>query len=376
MYKNTYKPIQLYNLKEISYVLKQLPSEELETDSYTVQPEILFKQLRINGTRNKDSSFNTSDFEGTNSESLSWSVYLSVLALMSAFAFYYVVSLISYHHLANRNSRCSEEQKRLRHNRSDSCMYAKCIRMMFISSSISILFDAIIAVISAANLSAPRQVSYCNTWVIVAGTLRTMSGIQMNTILWLRQRIFYKHPVLRHLNTWFTNGVSWMLLTTMILSSAASLAIFLLTSSAKQIGETACAIIKNEVMGSLSMHASLGATIVLIVVYRIFFLGMLIYPLMKHREKLKLSCTLNNEVRLLALIKRVLLVDCMCIAVYIATTVVGEFLRGQSILLFFCVWEAELVLGLFFIILSFVDWRKRLFPYCVRNFADVSKRSK
>ncbi|XP_076813924.1 uncharacterized protein LOC143460339 [Clavelina lepadiformis] len=253
--------------------------------------------------------------------------------------------------------------------------FGLALRQLCVVAAVVMLIANLFGFITQLTFPFLPGAVYCEISSKTFHALRTITEILFNSILWLRQKIFYLHPAMRHITSIVTNVISWSFFIIMLISTCSSLVIYVIGNSPSYSNISACVMADNAVKSQMPEHVILSVTITLIVVYRTLFLGLLIYPLMKHGRDLK-ECNMGQKHlnELLAVVRRVLVADCLCIAIFIAVAVLTDRLSQQSSFLLILIWEVELVLGFIFIMSSFIDWRKRLLPFCIRSTSRRTRR--
>nr|XP_018668603.2 uncharacterized protein LOC108949716 [Ciona intestinalis] len=291
---------------------------------------------------------------------------LSIFVLMVSI--YFVVSLCTYLCVLERRRSVSRKSSSgngssTRHPR--LTRYSNALRRLCVGVAIIVLCTAACGLAGLLVYSLNFDLQYCENFAKAHHALRSTTEILLNSILWLRQKIFYLHPAMRHLTSPFTTLISWAFYIIMIISTALSFVTFLVGYKATDGVDMTCMVEKNELIKLIPNHVVLAVTITLLVTYRVLFLGLLIYPLIKHSRQVRSSSLgKKHAVDLMSLIKRVLVADCLCISIFITVSVLTSALYKESVFLLIVIWEGELVLGFIFVMLSFVDWRRRLFPFC------------
>lgn len=266
------------------------------------------------------------------------------------------------------------------------------------------------------------------------------------TALWVRLRIFFNHPVMKHLGSIIVNCLIWFALVAIVGSSLLNTLIFALTVSAVDteygcsLGETTS--VSPTVRYVVLTISSVGAQVLL--------LSLFLYPLMKHRASVKKTLraagsstsappggeggirsmngnTLrkaggshmtaaanpnlrrirssartesdsdttcggksksdrnrkflsfrkqkqaNREKKLLRIMRRVMVMAIVCALSDIITAVVTIAFNNHPRVTSNLFFNANLLINIISVLLSFGDWQERLFPCCAKRLRAKSK---
>ena len=256
------------------------------------------------------------------------------------------------------------------------------LRRLCLTAGFVLLVTSFSGVVMFVTFQLFPSASFCNWMSKGHFVLRTVTEILLNTILWMRQKMFYQHPAMGHLTSKFTRAISWAFFVLMLCSAMLSLVVFMF--GYYPVLEAQCLMHKQFEIFLVDERVFFALSIALIIIYRVLFLGLLLYPLIKHKQDLSKShIGGKHHSNLMRVIKRVLAADILCILLFIGVAVLtATLLANQTIMLLIVLWEWELVLGFVFIMLSFVDWKKRLLPWHAsrgklqrRNTTNASRRS-
>ena len=263
-----------------------------------------------------------------------------------------------------------------------SLMHGVLLRRLCVIAAVILMMTTMLGNTTLITFQFFPSVALCN-WISRGHhVLRSITEILFNTILWLRQKIFYQHPAMGHLTSKTTSTVSWIFYILMLISTLLSLLLFVFGYNPELEGE--CQLHQHFEVFGITEDIFFATTVTLIVIYRLLFLGLLLYPLAMHKRDIKRSQLGEKPVQdLMKVICRVLMADLLCIMIFIVVAVLtNTLLSDHSVFLLVFLWEAELVLGFVFIMLSFIDWKKRLLPFCFpsnkmmqRNERDASRKS-
>lgn len=294
-----------------------------------------------------------------------WKLFFVIFSVLLFCILYMTVGLCLY------NKRTSEKKKPIVSQSctsGTSCRLSQYIRGLFITTAVSILLCTMFNFVSISAIFGFNNSIFCRIFSTVSAALRTISGVQLNSILWLRQMVFYSHPLLRHIQSKLTKCISWTFFVLMVISTAINFATFYISYDSKISPDLGCNMIASNFIDMVPKHIILSTIVALILCYRILFLGLLLYPLIRHRRHLERSTANRKQVhKLLGVIKRVVLVDIFCAIMFVAVSVASHVLVMTSLFTIVILGNANLVFGLFFVALSFVDWKDRLSPCCCWN---------
>ena len=285
-------------------------------------------------------------------------VYMTMSAFVLSCGIYLAVSLCIYFQgqqvIARRNSITERVQS--------SSRLGAMLRRLCLFVAIALLVITLCGLILLIAFQFFPSLSFCD-WISKGHyVLRTSIEILFNVILWFRQIIFYQHPTMKHLTSKLTNAVSWLFFVLMIAASCLSLFVFMFGYKAVMTSDS-CVMQKYEKIFSISEDIFFAAMVALIVIYRCLFLGLLLFPLVKHKQNMGRK-NIGSVTNLMRVIRRVLVADILCIILFILVAVLTSTLLAKySIFLLIFLWEGELILGFIFIMVSFVDWKKRLLPF-------------
>lgn len=186
-------------------------------------------------------------------------------------------------------------------------------------------------------------------------------GISIFTIylvLWVRQRIFYADPRLKHLSSKFIRSVSWLMVFFLLISGLGAIVLFLI--GAEDIGTPlGC----RTVATNFSPEIRYAILIAFTVVFQVCFLGLFIYPLVKHYQSTRMPENAHDRDNpIIKLVKRATTIAILCMLTDVISVIIAIFIGSDgsaSILLY----DVNIVVNLSFLILSFPDWRMRLMPW-------------
>ena len=324
----------------------------MENTSSTIVLESL-NNITMTSPYLNDFSKSTRGFRSFSVESI---VYITINAFQLLVSLYLCLAFWRYFKSQQRCVRSESIKECQRHAPTQALL----LRRFSVAAGIILLLTTLSGVALLVAFQFFPSLTFCSWMSKTHYVLRTVTEILFNTILWLRQKIFYQHPAMSHLTTKLTSSVSWIFYVLMICSAGLSLFVFMFGYF--PVLEEKCLMHKQFEIFRVTETLFFAIMVALIVLYRVLFLGLLLYPLIKHRSNLSKSNIGEKPVRdMMKVIQRVLFADVLCIALFIIVAVLtSTLLAKESVVLLIILWESELVLGFIFIMLSFVDWKKRL----------------
>ncbi|XP_077966340.1 uncharacterized protein LOC144419946 [Styela clava] len=176
-------------------------------------------------------------------------------------------------------------------------------------------------------------------------------------ILWLRQRIFYQHPQLKHLSSRTIKILSWTMSIVLVIGVFFTGVLYLVT--AIYIGTPiGCQVVKNS-WTSIRYYV----LIIVTVFFQVCLLGLYSYPLIQHKRTSRSISQKKNLV--IPLIRRAEIAAGCCVATDVAIALI--FLRpiwnGQVVTLSTLLYDVNNIVNLIAAIFAFPNWRNRLMPW-------------
>ena len=229
-----------------------------------------------------------------------------------------------------------------------------------------------------------------------------ISATFIYSALWMRLRIFFIHPIIRHLASSSIMCLIWTALFGILSSSLVNTVIFIVTVQIKDSIE-GCNLGKSMTISPNIRYVILTITTV---VAQGILLSLFLYPLLKHRSKIKLQASRHNpsfvtfaptdkarkrnsrdtnqmdsfspnklrisvqqskklrrEKKLVAIIRRVLITAVVCVISDVIAAVVTIAFNDQPRVVSNLVFNLNLLVNLVSVLLSFGDWKQRLMPF-------------
>lgn len=177
-------------------------------------------------------------------------------------------------------------------------------------------------------------------------------------VLWMKQRTFYEDPRLKHLSSKFTRILSVFIA---VLLAVAVLGTYVLFAvGVEYVGSPYGCLIRGVIAGVTTLRNVI--LIVGTIFFQLCFLGLFLYPLIKHQMNIRIAKPLNEQNRIIKLIKRSTILTAVCIVSDLLSAITVIFVddRGSVKVL---VYDIDIVINVISVILCFVDWRDRVMPW-------------
>lgn len=110
-----------------------------------------------------------------------------------------------------------------------------------------------------------------------------LNAMAVYLALWMRQRVFYQDPRLKHLSSKFVRGVSWFIAFLFNIVILATLALFVFEVEYK--GTPMGCVSEENIIETIRWIVLIVVTLI----FQIVFLSLFIYPLLKHQQTLKMQ---------------------------------------------------------------------------------------
>lgn len=176
-------------------------------------------------------------------------------------------------------------------------------------------------------------------------------------VLWLRQRIFYKDPRLKHLSSRFTQVVSWGISIILVGTSLVGAAVFSfgVRYVATPVG---CRVVQSELSVARWILLSSGT-----VVFQICLLALFIHPLVKHYRTMRQIRNPDKRANpVVKLVVRSTVISLISIISDIISVVI-IFYAPNSASYSNRLYDINVVINVVSLIFAFPDWRERLMPW-------------
>lgn len=198
----------------------------------------------------------------------------------------------------------------------------------------------------------------CNIALKFKFVTNGLSILAVYLVLWLKQRIFYEDPKLKHLSSKFIRFLSW--------SVGIVFVIFVILGTALSVYAK---MYEGTPYGCLSAAQSSSDAFNIILLctapfFQVCLLGLLVYPMIKHYRTTKpnTGSTKHEGTSVIDLIKRSTITSAICIGTDLLVAVIDVFLGPYGTINIF-IYDINIVVDNFFLIHSFPDWRQRLMPW-------------
>lgn len=176
-------------------------------------------------------------------------------------------------------------------------------------------------------------------------------------VLWMRQRLFYRDPRLKHLSSKFIQTLSWNMGFILLASGLVAIGIFLLGVRYKATS-VGCRTIPGPLNKTRWIVLGTGT-----VLFQICFLCLFLYPLGKHQQDMKrFGRTQGQGNPVIKLVKRATVITIICILTDMVTVAVILFIDKNG-MQSTRIYGINLVINVVCLIFSFPDWRERLMPW-------------
>ena len=291
-------------------------------------------------------------------------------ALLLLCAIYLLMTLSYFEH----QMRQKEQEKSKRRKSSSNLTAGERLRILCLCSAAFALLRYVFDMVEILEIKF--AFSPC-AWVRhVKLLMLTGSAVCSYLVLWLRQRLFYNTPALKHLSNKITKICSFAAVIFMAASASVPVAIYLAISTYVR-AEVGCLLVSNQVWEWIP-----GVLYyVLVLIFQFMLISLFIYPQWKHHKD-QSSIVENKD--LIPLIKRV----GNAAIVAVTTTSASGLLSLALLELPYDEWlhllvGLDILVNLLSVIFSFRDWKKRLAPFLVdanevrrekKNAAQVRKK--
>lgn len=200
----------------------------------------------------------------------------------------------------------------------------------------------------------------CNVAIKFKLAIYFLSLISIYMVLWLRQRVFYQHPRLKHLSSKFIRFVSWSICVVMISGMLAVSVIFL--GVGKYAGLSTGCTIRGPITSSRWIIL-IGCTSV----FQVCLLALFIYPLLKHKRGVRRSIAFKKNDIIIHLMQRATVTSILSVATDIGFALLIFFADRDAVTMSTFVCDVNIVFNAFCTVMSFPDWKARLMPWKIRR---------
>lgn len=173
-------------------------------------------------------------------------------------------------------------------------------------------------------------------------------------ILWLRQRIFYHHPRLKHLTSKFVRFVSFTMSIVIICGLLLTLALFL--GAGKYQGSNKGCVVSQGPLLRTRWIVLISCTIT----FHVCLLSLFIYPLIKHTSAMSRNTTGDRRDVIMSLVKRAAATSSLCVLSDVLSTSLAIVTRERIISTSSFIYDVNIVVNGFCMVMSFPDWKQRL----------------
>lgn len=191
----------------------------------------------------------------------------------------------------------------------------------------------------------------------------SISMLAFYLVLWMRQKIFYQDRRLKQLSSCFITAFIWMVLTLLVSGNIIGIGLF--TNNYYEARSVGCRTIPGK-LNKIRWYFLVTVT----VVYQICILSLFVYPLVKHRQKMRrmrsVRISYTAEIRLITLIKRTAVIATIGISTDILSAIImlsvkssGSFSNR--------LYDINNVINVVSVVFVFGDWRDRLMPWRLKR---------
>nr|XP_026691411.1 uncharacterized protein LOC113474457 [Ciona intestinalis] len=183
-------------------------------------------------------------------------------------------------------------------------------------------------------------------------------------VLWVRQRGFYKMAALAQLSNPFVRSMSFFVVIIMAVTNICTIGLYLSTR-AYMSSLRGCVVEWSSIWTLIPGLVLFISTLL----FQIILLGLLVNPILQHLKAIRqtgMASTKTGPSKEMVLIKRVTIAAVMAIATDIICGGISVFLLKKKYgVLRHLVYDFDMLISLTCVIVSFNDWRDRLFPFLV-----------
>lgn len=183
------------------------------------------------------------------------------------------------------------------------------------------------------------------------------SLLSIYLVLWLRQRIFYEHPRLKHLSSKLIRFVSWSM-SVVIVAGVIVTSVFFF-GVGRYLGTPYGCVPQKGPFTTIRWIILIGCT----TMFQICLLTLFIYPLVKHRSNVKTGAGTGKKNIIIPLIRRAAITSFLCVASDIGFALLILLMKRKIVTMSTFVYDVNIVFNAVCMVLSFPDWRVRLMPW-------------
>nr|XP_039263092.1 uncharacterized protein LOC120339090 [Styela clava] len=181
--------------------------------------------------------------------------------------------------------------------------------------------------------------------------------------LWLRQRVFYQHPLLHHLSSRAVRFISWSV-SVLLVTGIVFLGVFYMVTATYVGTPRGCTVVKNPLT-----IVRWYLLVFILVPFQISLLALYSYPLIKHRLVAMGPTGKANHV--IPMIRRAALAAAFCSVSDIAFATVFLVYESDVMTLTTYLYDINIVINLLGLIFSFQNWQTRLMPWRIKKNEDL-----
>lgn len=182
-------------------------------------------------------------------------------------------------------------------------------------------------------------------------------------VLWLRQRIFYQNPRLVHLSSRFVRFLSWSMSIFIIVGLSSTAVLFFAVG--KYLGTPQGCVVQESFVTKIRWYILIIST----TFFQIALMSLFIYPLIKHHLSLKsIKISSNQKNPIIPMIKRSTIMAALCIGTDLFSAFIVVIRKQEVVTMSTFLYDVNIVMNVFFVILSFPDWKLRIMPWNMTQY--------
>lgn len=297
----------------------------------------------------------------TENEDLEFWIFTGINVPVTLAALYVCITQIIF---CIKKAKLSRKFKR-KHRNSDETARGKYGTLLNIMSALGTLGAFLRAAVDFRLIYGRDSDFGCDLTAKFKISNYTLTFTSIYLVLWLRQRVFYEHPGLRHLSSKLVRFVSWAMVIGIFLAIVGASGIFF--AQGKYYGTPqGCAIPTGPLVVVRWVFVMVCTAI-----FQTCLLALFMYPLIKHRSMAyaQTRATEGGRNTIIRLVRRATVTSLSCVLsdVCFAFLVIGIARETMAFETFF--YDFNAVFNAFCMVMSFGDWRTRLMPWRLREGA-------
>lgn len=312
----------------------------------------------MNMENNSVLAFNGSGQNSTESNDLEFWIITGVTVPVTLGALYLCITQIIF---CIKKAKLSRKSKKKRRN-SDEASTGKYGTLLDIMSAVGASGAFLRAAVDFRLIYGRDSDFGCDLTAKLKITNYALAFTSIYLVLWLRQRVFYAHPGLKHLSSKLIRFVSWAMLIGILSAIVGASIIFF--AQGQYFGTPHGCAIPTGPLVIVQWIFVMACT----AFFQTCLLALFMYPLIKHRmTSTKTRSAANGQTTIISLVKRATVTSIVCVLsdVSFAILVIGMQRKTMAFETF--LYDFNAVLNAFCLVMSFGNWRTRLMPWRVRR---------